>query len=355
MSCCLLLACSDPGISPSKNAISNDALSTATSVNTLDIGPVNPYVWTKLQVPLLSDYFPYYPQNNTSQDQLLIEVNNEIYYGIGTYAEFVFKFNKTTKRWDLLESPSGIFTPIGVAGYHYLFSYESKFYVGLRLGGGDDAGGEDESYIGSHDPVTGEYQEKARFPGTPVIDPACFVIGNKGYLIGGYNPRTKRAVNQFWEYDFIADQWTNKGDLPGGARAGAAAFVLNNKVYFGLGYDVVMFNGQSVTRFKKDWHQMDPANSGGYAITKTSFPETSKRNPRGFTINDKFYLGWAQANDFWEYNPASNKWTQKDNLPVTGSSERNVSIFAAGNAGYLVQGWMGTFWRYSNTDIVPFP
>lgn len=356
VSCMLLLACSDVvDFSQTKEVISNDPLKNANGISTLDIGPVNPYVWTKLPVPLLSDYFEYYPRNDASQDLFLLEVNNEVYCGIASHAEVAFKFNKATKRWDLFDDPNGMFTLTAIAGYKYLFSYDSKFYAGLRLGDGDDAGGEDESYIGSHDVVTGDHQEKARFPGTPVSEPACFVVGSKGYIIGGYNPRTKSAVNQFWEYDFIADQWTNKGSLPGGARAGASAYVLNNKVYFGLGYDVVTINGQRVTRYKKDWYQMDPASSGGIAMAKTTFPGTPKKNPKGFTINEKFYLGWAKANDFWEYNPASNKWTQKDNLPVAGSSDRNVSLFAVGNAGYLVQGWMGTFWRYSNTTLVPVP
>jgi hypothetical protein len=42
------------------------------------------------------------------------------------------------------------------------------------------------------------------------------------------------------------------------------------------------------------------------------------------------------SNDFWEYNPISNNWTQKNDLPFIGKSAS--CSFVIGNFGYVVGG-----------------
>lgn len=61
-----------------------------------------------------------------------------------------------------------------------------------------------------------------------------------------------------------------------------------------------------------------------------------------FTINDKAYIGCGvDANnldleDFWEYDPSTNTWTQKADF--TGGERREMSSFSVGNYGYAGQG-----------------
>jgi hypothetical protein len=44
--------------------------------------------------------------------------------------------------------------------------------------------------------------------------------------------------------------------------------------------------------------------------------------------------------DFWQYDPATNQWTKKADLPVSGVS----SGFAIGNTGYILKDYK--FWKY---------
>lgn len=39
--------------------------------------------------------------------------------------------------------------------------------------------------------------------------------------------------------------------------------------------------------------------------------------------------------DFWEYDPAADKWTQKASLPLAGEENRSIG-FSIGNKGYAV-------------------
>jgi N-acetylneuraminic acid mutarotase len=348
VSCILLLACSDVvDLSQTKDTnISNDALQNVNGVSTLDIGPVNPYVWTKLQVPQMNNY----PFNNPDGGNTIVEVNGDVYCIIGSHSEKNYKLNKSTKRWEPTSDAMIQF----YGSHQYLFTHGSKLYFGLQYGS--------TNYFASLETTTGAFQTLASFPGTPVFKFCSFVFNNKGYVLGGYSG-ANNVVNQFWEYDFTTNQWTNKGGLPGGARAAANAFVLNDKVYFGLGYDYRTFNGQSIKHYKNDWYQFNPATYNGYSAVKADLPE-GRAYAKGFIINDKIYVGWGKnnsgnQNDLWEYNPVKNTWAQKTNCPATNGGQNdyrsNLNAFSIGNVGYLVKGDLAEFWRYSNSSIVPVP
>jgi hypothetical protein len=343
VSCGLLIACSDAvDFSQTKDATNANTLKSADGVGTLDFGPVGSYVWAKLTVPGMNNY----PFNNPNGRNMIIQVGDDVYCLIGDLHEVIYKLNNRTKRWEYFSDPHDMYM-WWVGGFDYLYSYQSKIYYGFQLEGGPEY----EHGMGSLNPLTGERDQIADFPGTAVDFPTSFIAGSKGYILGGL--RNGVAINQFWEYDFATNKWTNKGSLPEGARAGAIAFVFNDKVYFGLGYSTVTVNGEVIRRYKKDWLTIDLA--GGIAIEKTEFPGTLRNSSQGFSVNNKFYLNWKGTTDFWEYNPANNTWTQKDNLPVTPSDQKNMSVFALGNVGYLVKGSLSQFWRYSNTPIVPVP
>lgn len=77
----------------------------------------------------------------------------------------------------------------------------------------------------------------------------------------------------------------------------------------------------------------------------------------GFSVNGKGYnCGGAKANgtdlnDLWEYDPATNSWSQKADLP--GSGRRELTCFAIGNYAYVGLGWnagtgecFNSFYRY---------
>ncbi len=83
----------------------------------------------------------------------------------------------------------------------------------------------------------------------------------------------------------IANTWQQKADLPGGARDAAIAFSMNGKGYV----------------------------AGGYSSTKT---------PGIFS-------------DLWEYDPATNAWTRKADVPVKNGVAGGVG-FSLNGYGYIV-------------------
>ena len=62
-----------------------------------------------------------------------------------------------------------------------------------------------------------------------------FGTDTKGYIGTGYDGVNK--LNDFYEYDPVADTWSQISDFGGSARFGAVAFAINNSGYVGTGYD----------------------------------------------------------------------------------------------------------------------
>jgi N-acetylneuraminic acid mutarotase len=79
-------------------------------------------------------------------------------------------------------------------------------------------------------------------------------------------------------------------------------------------------------------------------VQKPNFPGEPRREAIGFSIGNKGYMGLGSGggNDFWEYHPALNRWTQKTNGPG------NIVVgFSIGNKGYIYTGsQLKNFWEY---------
>src|SRR5690349_24668286 len=84
-----------------------------------------------------------------------------------------------------------------------------------------------------------------------------------------------------------------------------------------------------------------------------NFPAGPRSQAFTFTINDKVYVGggWNGLTyqiDFWEFDPALNKWTQKANLP---SRRYGAFAFSVNGKGYMGGGdnnlsFQNDFWEY---------
>ena len=122
------------------------------------------------------------------------------------------------------------------------------------------------------------------------------------------------------------------------------AFVIGNKAYIGTG-----MNGTSLIN---DFWEYDPAIDKW--TVKTKFPGTPRRDAIGFAIDNKGYIGLGsdskvKNNDLYEYDPQLDKWIVKASLPA---SIRDASIvFTLGNKAYLTTGRNGSsvyndLWEY---------
>ena len=146
-------------------------------------------------------------------------------------------------------------------------------------------------------------------------------------------------------------------NLPNGptGRHSAVGFSIGTKGYIGTGQD-----GSSL---RNDFWEFDQATN--VWTQKASFAGPARSGAAGFSIGTKGYVGTGMAgaskNDFWEYDPAANTWTQKASF---GGSARNAAVgFSIGSKGYIGTGYDGAnkndFWEYdpaanSWTQKAPF-
>jgi hypothetical protein len=330
------------------------ALSSEPPAGSNKIAPLPAYRWTSLPTG-----FPnMYPYTDGGTSTIVMPVGDDIYLASGTGYEHVFKFNKATQKFQVhtVTNPNSLGFSQFIPGHHFLFSYNGLIYGGLANNGSDT------SYVFALEPGSSNITQKARFPGVKTGQPVSFQIGNKGYVISGYNSSTS---SQVWEYDFAANTWTLKGNSPLGNRQGAVAYVINNKVYMGLGYVRTLFNGQWINLYKKDWIQYTPGSS--WFAVKTDFPGEGRFDALGYVLNEQAYLGFGvhtspyeRLVDFWKYNPGNNTWRQENDWPGNfldahgnySSSPFCFSLFTDGDVGLGVKGNVNQLWRYSTSSLV---
>ncbi|MBK7761902.1 MAG: tail fiber domain-containing protein [Bacteroidetes bacterium] len=146
----------------------------------------------------------------------------------------------------------------------------------------------------------------------------------------------------------LPNTWVQKSNSPmppaSIGRSNAIAFSIGNKAYMGT--------GTGMMGYFNDFYEYDPATNAW--TQKANFPPGPRADAVAFSINGKGYVttggnGVFVNYDMWEYDPATDAWTQKANCP--GSARWKAIGFAIGNKGYLGLGSDGSndlndFWEY---------
>jgi N-acetylneuraminic acid mutarotase len=144
-----------------------------------------------------------------------------------------------------------------------------------------------------YDPETGTWEPKADMP-TARMNLSTAVVDGKIYAIGGLPGTVGSAFSIVEEYDPMTDTWTQRADMPT-ARNGFGACVYNKQIYTIGG------------------HRMEPTGSTA-----------------GLTTVEV-------------YDPATDTWTQKANMPTPrmglSASEVDGVIYAVG--GVYTSPWAG--------------
>ncbi len=162
-----------------------------------------------------------------------------------------------------------------------------------------------------------------------------FSLNNKIYVAGGYTGSVNKK--DFWEYDPATDTWTQKADVPGSsARTSAIAFAIGGKGYIGLGTED-LFSHPSL----KDLWEYDPSTDSW--TKKADLPDTGRKRSACFIVNNKAYVVGGSVNysgfksaDVWEYDPATNQWTAKKDYPT---GVEYAQAFTIGNTGFVTGGY----------------
>lgn len=130
-----------------------------------------------------------------------------------------------------------------------------------------------------------------------------------------------------------SQSWLQKANLPLTlANSEGTSFAIGDKVYvvcgaFSAAYSNFCWEYNTAT---DSWTQ------------KSSYPGCPKRWPSSFVVNGKGYCFGGQdtiqgtTNDLWEYDPLNDSWIPKSSLP--GSVRAGAVGFSINNKGYIVGG-----------------
>ena len=127
----------------------------------------------------------------------------------------------------------------------------------------------------------------------------------------------------------LGQSWLQRADLGNTGRHRATGFAIGNKGYAGLGH----VNGTGQNIVYKDWWQYDPASNSW--TQKADYVAPSYATI-AFGTSTKGYVGGGTAynNEFFEYNPTTNSWQTITNCPILNATDQTA--FAVNDKGYVV-------------------
>ncbi len=201
------------------------------------------------------------------------------------------------------------------------------------------------------------WSQKTNFPGAARGGAVAFTIGNKAYFMCGstYNGQ---FLDDVWEYNGTNDSWIQKGSFPGGPREEAVGFVIGNKGYLGTGYVEIYGPNSTTSATYDDFWEYDPATDTWTA--KANVPG----QPRGWAVGasaaGKGYIGLGgnsnqnqSYSDFWEYDLINDNWTAVSSYPLAVSDAMCFSIagevYLCGGINFSNFAGTSSFRKYSAT------
>ncbi|MEI6864810.1 kelch repeat-containing protein [Flavicella sp.] len=174
----------------------------------------------------------------------------------------------------------------------------------------------------------GNWVESSSFDGNARSSSVSFVIGDKGYVVSGYDGDD--YLSDLWEYDSEGDFWIKKADFPGVARSGAVGFSINGIGYFGTGFD-----GDYELN---DFWSYDPVVN--IWTQEADFLGSERYGAVGFAVNGKGYIGTgfdgSELKDFYKYDPETGEWILSTGFG--GDKRKDAVTFVIGDKAYMGTG-----------------
>ena len=140
--------------------------------------------------------------------------------------------------------------------------------------------------------------------------------------------------------------WNVKTGYPGVGRHRSSGIGIGKKVYYGLGH----VSSGAVNVGFQDWWEYDPATNSW--SQKANYPHQS-HGAVGFTIGNKGYMGSGDSEtlgavtDFYEFDPIANTWTAKAPCPLSNDGHVSFAINGLGYLGLGNTGIVGQLYSYN--------
>ncbi len=124
--------------------------------------------------------------------------------------------------------------------------------------------------------------------------------------------------------------WNQKESLPVVGRHRGTGLAIGDKGYLGLGH----INGTGVNIVFSDWWEFDPATNSW--TQKADYP-VGNYGALAFSTQNKGYVGGGVFlnDEFYEYNPITNQWTAIPDAPFSPSDR---TAFGLNDKGYITNG-----------------
>ena len=187
------------------------------------------------------------------------------------------------------------------------------------------------STVEEYDPKSDVWTKKADIP-TARDTMAVSVVNGKLYVIGGAFG-CDEPTPLVEAYDPLTDKWTKKANMPV-AKLGSSASVVDGKIYIiggaiGPGQDCMWWSGVSTVE------EYDPVTDKW--TSKSNMP-TARAFLSTSAVNGKIYAFGGFSNGLFstveEYDPITDKWTKKKDMPTKrcnfASATVNGRIYAIG-------------------------
>lgn len=142
-----------------------------------------------------------------------------------------------------------------------------------------------------------------------------------------------------YSYNLSSNVWTQLNDHDGYIGLDPFVLVINNKVYIGAGRD--SYRVWEYNPLTDSWTQKNNIPSEMYVPNYNSTEAWQKSN---FVINGKGYVT-TYNNSVWEYDSTNDTWIRKNDFP--GGKRFGASSFSTNNKGYIVGGTI-TYNYYSS-------
>ena len=178
--------------------------------------------------------------------------------------------------------------------------------------------------------------------------PVTFALNGYGYVVTGNY--ISDQLDEVLKYDPVNDSWSVLPPFPGGERGYAYGVTTGNKAYMGFGYSFEFQTGQT---YWDDFWEFEPNTETWTQLT--SCPCTPRTHPAMVATDTKIYVGLGGAEggidlkDWWEYDIATDVWTQKTDFPST--ERHHPYYFEIDNIPYVGFGHHGAnifndFYKY---------
>jgi N-acetylneuraminic acid mutarotase len=176
----------------------------------------------------------------------------------------------------------------------------------IHVLGGPGARGVDR-FDGAH------WRRESALPGDPLNAPVAAALGDKIYVVGGFDGTSNVPVADVHVFDVASRTWSSAAPLPA-PRGGAAVVVLDGKIHvLGGGNDVSTLADHSVYDPAADaWSEAAPLPRAEGSVAAVAL------GGRIYAIGGR--SGFSDFGDTYVYDPQADAWTNGPPIPPRGTA-----------------------------------